>query len=201
MQIKKEQVRDSILKNAELEFYTNGFEKASIRRIVKASGTTIGNFYNYFESKEELFNQIVGEEYYNFKFLLQNHNKLVKPDYLWQISNPSEWKKVLADFIPKFIPQLGNKFVILIECSKGTKYDQAREVLIDLLDEHFKEHLKEHNAKYEMIDIGKVLAEQVLNGIVSIIRQYYNDEKKKNDMIIEYLLFYFIGTMGLLGEF
>jgi len=201
MQIKKEEVRDAILKNAENEFYINGFEKASIRKIVKASGTTIGNFYNYFVSKEGLFDQVVGEEYYNFKYILQNHDQLVKPDYLWQVSNPSEWKKVLSEFIPGFFPVLGNKFVILIECSKGTKYEQARSILIDLIDEHFIEHIKTFSPKYEMVDIGKVLAEQALNGIVAIIRKYHNDEYKKNNMIVEYLLFFFIGTMGLLSEF
>lgn len=200
MQIKKEEVREAILKNAEIEFYSNGFEKASIRKIVKASGTTIGNFYNYFESKEGLFDQVVGEEYYNFKYILQNHDQLVKPDYLWKISNPCEWKKVLAEFIPSIFPKLGNKFVILIECSKGTKYEKARGILIDLINEHFKEHIEKFKPDYEMVEMGNILAEQVLNGIVAIIRQCQNDEKKKNKMIIEYLLFFFIGTMGLLGD-
>lgn len=200
MQVKKEEVKDAILENAELEFYINGFEKASIRKIVKKSGTTIGNFYNYFDSKEALFEQVVGEEYFKFKFLIQNHNQMDKPDYLWEISNPIEWKKVLSQFITSLFPSLTNKFVILIECSKGTKFEHARNTLIDLIDEHFNEHIKDFNPSYEWLEIGKVIAEQAINGIVSIIRQYHDDEQKKNRLIIEYMLFNFIGTMGLLSE-
>lgn len=200
MQIKKEEVKTAILKNAELEFYLNGFEKASIRKIVKSSGTTIGNFYNYFDSKEALFEQVVGEEYYNFKYLLQNHEQIQKPDYLWEISNPIEWKKILSQFIPSLFPSLTTKFVILIECSQGTKYEHARTTLIDLIDAHFREHIKQFNPQYELLDIGKVLAEQAINGIVSIIRQYHDDECRKNSLIIEYILFNFIGTIGLLSN-
>jgi len=200
MQIKKEEVKAAILYNAETEFYRHGFEKASIRKIVKKSGTTIGNFYNYFESKEALFELVVGEEYYNFIKMLENHEQLDKPDYLWELSDPLEWKKVLSQFIPQLFPSLTNKFVILLECSKGTKFEHARNHLINLVNEHFVEHIKTFNPGYELFDIGTVLAEQAINGIVSIIRQYENDEQKKNSLIIEYLLFNFIGTMGLLSK-
>ena len=39
----------------------NGFKNASLRQIVKDAGTTIGNFYNYFENKEALFTDIDGK--------------------------------------------------------------------------------------------------------------------------------------------
>ncbi len=66
MQTKKDHVKDSLLDAACAEFLDKGFEKSSIRRIVKSAGTTIGNFYNYFESKEQIFSHLVDEIYHGF---------------------------------------------------------------------------------------------------------------------------------------
>jgi AcrR family transcriptional regulator len=41
------------------EFYTHGYEKASISRMVEKAGIAKGSFYQYFEGKEDLFRLIV----------------------------------------------------------------------------------------------------------------------------------------------
>ena len=40
-----------------------GFKSASLRQIVKTAGVTLGAFYGYYDSKEELFEALVGEQY------------------------------------------------------------------------------------------------------------------------------------------
>lgn len=45
------------------EFLDKGFKSASLRNIVKAAGVTTGAFYGYYNSKEELFDALVGEHY------------------------------------------------------------------------------------------------------------------------------------------
>lgn len=47
-------------KEAFLEY---GFKSASLRSIVKTAGVTLGAFYGYYDSKEELFEAFVGEQY------------------------------------------------------------------------------------------------------------------------------------------
>lgn len=47
-------------KEAFLEY---GFKSASLRSIVKTAGVTLGAFYGYYDSKEELFEALVGEQY------------------------------------------------------------------------------------------------------------------------------------------
>ena len=42
------------------EFLSKGFQKASLRNIVKTAGVTTGAFYGYYSSKEKLFEDIVG---------------------------------------------------------------------------------------------------------------------------------------------
>lgn len=201
MQIKKQEVYNAILKNAEIEFFNYGFEKASIRNIVKASGTTIGNFYNYFESKEALFDVIVKDEYNKFTYIINNHDNIDKPDYLWDISNPSVWRDHLSQFIMDFIPKLNVRFVILIECSKGTQYEASKKQLVNLIKEHFEEHVKNFGNQRTDFEIGEFLAEQLINGIISILKTHKDNAQRKKQLISEYLLFYFIGVMGFIGEF
>ena len=47
------------------EFLEKGFKSASLRNIVKTAGVTTGAFYGYYDSKEKLFEALVGE-HYNF---------------------------------------------------------------------------------------------------------------------------------------
>ena len=59
MQIKKNQIKSRILKMARLEFYEKDFFHATMRSIAMKSSITTSNIYNYFNSKEELFEEIV----------------------------------------------------------------------------------------------------------------------------------------------
>lgn len=47
-------------------FMEYGFKSASLRNIVKTAGVTLGAFYGYYNSKEELFEALVGEQYKHF---------------------------------------------------------------------------------------------------------------------------------------
>ncbi len=44
-------------------FMEYGFKSASLRSIVKTAGVTLGAFYGYYNSKEERFEALVGEQY------------------------------------------------------------------------------------------------------------------------------------------
>ena len=47
--------REEIITAAEQLFFTEGFEKTSVRMILEKVGGEVGMFYHYFKSKEELF--------------------------------------------------------------------------------------------------------------------------------------------------
>lgn len=53
-QILKPELKESIIQSARNEFYTHGFEGASMRNIAKAAHMTVGNLYRYFKNKEDL---------------------------------------------------------------------------------------------------------------------------------------------------
>ena len=54
---------ESIHAAAKAEFLRKGFKSASLRSIVKQVGMTTGAFYGYYDSKEALFEALVGEHY------------------------------------------------------------------------------------------------------------------------------------------
>lgn len=59
----KQTTLNSILSAAMQEFFEKGFKSASLRNIVKTAGVTTGAFYGYYNSKEDLFEALVGEHY------------------------------------------------------------------------------------------------------------------------------------------
>ena len=64
-----------ILSAAMQEFLEKGFKSASLRNIVKTAGVTTGALYGYYDSKEDLFEALVGKDY---NFLLDCFRKAQK---------------------------------------------------------------------------------------------------------------------------
>ena len=59
MQVLKEDIRDRILAIARQQFAQNGYSKTSMREIAGLAGVGVGNIYNYFANKDELFREVV----------------------------------------------------------------------------------------------------------------------------------------------
>jgi len=199
MQIKKEEVINSILDSAENEFFNLGYDKASMRTIAKNADTTLGNVYNYFDSKEDLFSKIVDKPYNMMQSIFRNHNSYSKGDELLEIKNIDAWRKELRSTLHRYLPMFTKPFVILIEGSTGTKYSHARDALVNLLAEHFHEHIYEYNKSYENVELAPVFAEELIDGVIKIVKNY-DDINIQERLITEYVVFFAVGTMGILNN-
>lgn len=198
MQVKKEEVRDKLLEAGEIIFQEVGFEKASLRKIVKEAGTTIGNFYNYFETKEELFSILVEEEHQKFMYFLEHHEDHDDnhPDELWDVNDVNIWNDGLTEFIAGLLPVFTPRFVLLVDKSEGTKYDGFKQSLIEFFEEHFLDHVKQFgNNTYN--PYARVVSTMFVNGLVDLIKQFMNDESLGH-LIANHFMFFTIGTMGLI---
>lgn len=60
-QILKPEIKEKIIESAKQEFLEKGYKDASLRSIAFKSHMTVGNLYRYFDSKEDLLNQVVKE--------------------------------------------------------------------------------------------------------------------------------------------
>lgn len=58
---KEQSTLERIHTAAQTEFMEKGFHAASLRNIVKTAGVTTGAFYGYYDSKEALFEALVGD--------------------------------------------------------------------------------------------------------------------------------------------
>ncbi|BES64530.1 TetR/AcrR family transcriptional regulator [Gottschalkiaceae bacterium SANA] len=197
MQTKKEEIQQAIFKSAENEFLEKGFEKASLRQIVKKAGTSLGNFYNYYENKEALFVSIVEGAYIGMMQLVNNHNQWEGNDVLLDLTDVAVWRRELRRLILPIVPAITTPFVILIEGSQGTQFAHAKEDLLAMMEEHFMEHIEEFNPKYPNPQMAKVMAEQLIFGLVMIVKNHKDDEMRQQ-LIIEEILFFAIGIMGIL---
>ncbi len=207
MQTRKPDIEQAILLCAEEEFYVYGYEGASVRRIIKAADTSIGNFYNYYDSKESLFNALVKDEYRKFVAFINNHESVSKEFSDFDIQDSDIWRrdpgKVLKELVPgvvnALIPDFGRRFVILIESSGGTTYANARIQLIEIIREHFLEHTRDEGINLA-IEFTNLLAEQFIDGFIRIIKENQEDIVKRNSLLADFIVFFFAGAMGLLGS-
>ena len=59
MQVQKEDIRGRILTVARQQFERKGYSKTSMREVAELAGVGVGNIYNYFTNKDELFREVV----------------------------------------------------------------------------------------------------------------------------------------------
>lgn len=204
MRILNEQLRKKLIEVAEEEFFVNGFEKASLRKIVKIAGTTIGNFYNYFKNKEELFYEVTSKGYNEAVYLFGHHNEEGELLDFEAIGN-LKYEEIRAMFkgvIKNVFREYHRVLVILIDGSKGTKYENTKDVFLKVMAEHMKEHLSEMSIDSQKVihpEIGNVLAESILGGLVNIAKSKYSIEDKE-ELIVDYIILSTIGVGGIILE-
>jgi len=195
MQILKEELKALILEKSEKEFLQKGYENASLRNIAKQSGTTIGNLYHYFTSKETLFDELVKNEYDTFLYLMEHHSEIDIPDELTYKKDIYVWRSLFRKYIDQLMPVFTKRFLLLFDKNSGTKYENAKSKFINLMEENICEHLKASRVSMTL-GFSLVLSEQLLNSLLIIVKNSNDDETKKQ-LICDTLLFYIAGVVRL----
>jgi AcrR family transcriptional regulator len=196
MQTKKEAMIENLLICASAEFLEKGFEKASIRKIVKSANTTIGNFYNYFDSKEQIFSALVDDVYHGFLSMISTHNDSGFSIDIANLENDA-LRSALLDLLGQIMPHVNDRFLLLVAKSQGTKYSGVKTELIAVMTEHFYEHIREYNPLYRHKAMGRIIATQLLSGIIEILSTV-KDQTQQKTLISEQMVFVICGMMQLL---
>ena len=79
MQVLKEDIRGRILTVARQQFERKGYSKTSMREVAELAGVGVGNIYNYFTNKDELFREVVRPVLYALEAMLQEHHGIGTP--------------------------------------------------------------------------------------------------------------------------
>lgn len=195
MQVIKEELKAVILEKAEKEFLQKGFEHASLRNIVKESHTSIGNVYNYFASKEALFDELVRDEYATFLYLMK-HNEDPLLSNINPANSAASWHDFFTEYLKKLMPIFTKRFILLIDRSHNTQYEFARKSVLNTLARHFDKHFNEYSITTTP-GFSSVLAEQLLTGLLWVIETCDNTERKQQ-LISDMFVFFTEGALHFL---
>jgi AcrR family transcriptional regulator len=130
MQVLKPEIRQKILNVSEKIFFEKSFQEASTREIAKKSGISVSNLYKYFKNKESLFYEVTSIFYNSFKNGLNNFFKHRDENF-----NRNR-VELISEKLGEIIKKDRIKFVIVMEKSKGTKYENFMNELIDIFEKH-----------------------------------------------------------------
>lgn len=151
MQVLKENVRQRILDVARLEFYNRGFTKTSMRDIASKVGVGVGNLYNYFSSKDELFRSVLSPVVSACYAMFDKHHGrngqdailMTRNDYL--ISTVSDYMAILKGH--------RNLLKILLFKSQGSSLENFRIEFTDKATAQVKAWFAANKLRYPEMNI------------------------------------------------
>ena len=129
MQVLKEDIRDRILAIARQQFAQNGYSKTSMREIAGLAGVGVGNIYNYFANKDELFREVVRPVLYALEAMLQEHHGIRGEDIMMMRS-----EKYLKSCIDEYVSLINTHrglMEILLFRAQGSSLEHFRENYTD----------------------------------------------------------------------
>ena len=118
---------------AKAAFMEYGFKSASLRQIVKTAGVTLGAFYGYYDSKEELFEALVGEQY--------NHMMTCYRKAQIDFANlpPDEQPRRMSEISGECMHDMLlyaydhlEEFKLLLCCSEGTRFAGLIDEMVEI---------------------------------------------------------------------
>lgn len=176
MQIKKEDLKQSIYNAACDEFMRKGYEAASMRRIALKANTSIGNIYHYYSSKEalldEMMQQIQGDLFQIVKEHFQNNRKVSSLQELdEELVQLEKHKHVFTAF-------LRPEIVVFLEL-KIPKYQEERKWFLDAFHQHMAWHMNASSDDYFI----KLIVHMFMESVIFIIKSNQSKEKALQDFI------------------
>jgi AcrR family transcriptional regulator len=132
---------EKIIRAARDEFSEYGYDKASMRRIGSRCGLTAAALYRHFDSKEDMFDALVGPALEDLKVWINEHvsrsEEAIRacteiPD---NKSTKAIWDSTEIDMMRELIYPRMEEYSMLINRSHGSKYENF---LNDLVEDQLK---------------------------------------------------------------
>ena len=150
MQVLKEDIRGRILAVAKLQFGQKGYSKTSMREIAELAGVGVGNIYNYFASKDELFGEVVRPVMHALEAMLQEHHGIRGEDVMRMKSE--KYLKACIDEYVSLIDEHRTLLEILLFRAQGSLLEHSRESYTDRSTELGKAWFASMQRKYPEIN-------------------------------------------------
>lgn len=196
---------NSIREAAMREFLEKGFQSASLRNIVKTAGVTTGAFYGYYNSKEDLFEALVGEQYnYFLNCFCRAQKEFAKlppdeqPENLSSISGECMYEMLLYAY------EHLNEFKLILCRSEGTRFSNLIDEMVEIETEgthNYLEVLEKLGRPAPPIDgrLEHILITGMFNTFFELIIHEMPLEEAKS-YLREMRAFYTAGWMKIMGQ-
>ena len=120
MQVLKEDIRGRILTVARQQFGQKGYPKTSMREVAELAGVGVGNIYNYFTNKDELFHEVVRPVLCALEAMLQEHHGIRGEDIMMMRSE--KYLKSCIDEYVSLIDKHRSLMEILLFRAQGSSF-------------------------------------------------------------------------------
>lgn len=174
MRKQNENYKQKILYYAKKEFLASGFEKASMRKIAKEAKMTPSNIYNYFSSKDEIFETLLKPILDGIRLGIRLVSDKDYFEKRLQLSH--ETLKEKFHVVLNYVDQNRELFKMLFFLSSGSKYQNYHEKLLqELTDLNIKQldyYKKSKNMHHLYVNkfLVRTLVSFFLNIFIEMIR-------------------------------
>ena len=150
MQISKEHIRKNILQTAQSLFYTKGYAKVPMREIASKSHVSLSNIYNYYDSKEKIFQEIVQPAIDDFNRILDEHHGRSGTDSMEMFSDD-----YLQNLIKEYLSlnKHRDRLFLLLFRAQGTSLEKFKDDFSDRSTAEVKRYFIRMKQKYPQINI------------------------------------------------
>ena len=150
MQISKEHIRKNILQTAQSLFYTKGYAKVPMREIASKSHVSLSNIYNYYDSKEKIFQEIVQPAIDDFIRILDEHHGRSGTDIMEMFSDD-----YLQNLIKEYLSlnKHRDRLFLLLFRAQGTSLEKFKDDFSDRSTAEVKRYFIRMKQKYPQINI------------------------------------------------
>jgi AcrR family transcriptional regulator len=201
MQIKKDDIYESILKTARKEFLKKGYKDTNMRYIADKTGVGLSNIYNYFHNKDEIFREVLAPVLTAFDETMAKHN--CEANINIDIFSSQEYLKKQTEMFVDLIYEHKDELKILLFKSYGSSLEDFRE---EFINEHTKigmKYLQLMKEKYPHlnIDLSDFFIHTQSSWWMSVIGELVTHDLKKKELIrfvLEYIEFVTAGWKGIM---
>lgn len=183
-QIKKDKIRQAIEGSAIDIFLEKGYLNTKMKDISEKANISVGNIYIYFNNKESLFYTVLPQ---SFVDAFRNYNSNIFPILTKAFFNNEQ---NLERYIPNH-KQVGDlianrkRLLILLRCSKGTKYENLKEEILENVIQRECSYLQKYNfadncrttQNYKVI---RMVFYNMLNMLLDSLEGDMNEDERRN---------------------
>ncbi|AIQ68824.1 TetR/AcrR family transcriptional regulator [Paenibacillus graminis] len=188
MQVLKEEIRRSILQNAQETFLQTGFRNASMKDIAAKAGVAVGNLYRYYPNKQALFDAVTERAYDDLTGLITGDQQHIQSG----LAVFEEVGRVLSILVQEQREGL----LILLYGSSGTSREGFKERFFAEFAEHIMTHLADYNRSHPraplQLEVSRPLSVAFLEGYFEIMRTASSREQV-DSLTRQYVSVWFMG--------